>query len=540
MKAFAPALAALGAGVAAAAIAFLWQPGLDSLYDDSVSYLLMAQRFTPFHALDPAVAGAAMQEKYPPVFPLLLAFTGGAYDWRIAHAVVALCFAASVVLLGLLACELMRSHILGVLAACAFALLPGSWLIAKGILSEYPFIALTLATLWMHRRHGEGAVSNRAAAAFGIVMAAVVLTRSIGIALVAALAVAELWRFARERGRARLRAAGIALGVAAVMVGVWYLVRPAAGHDPYVQTLLDLAHREPIDAAIWLGKLVLTNVQALYGGWLHALLVFWGEPDSPRFLVALAWGILGLGAALYRAGEGEADGLYVAIAAVILVLWPFPGQMYRLAFPLVPLLLAQALWGVASLLRLQLAPATTERWTAIAGLLPFAACVPAVMFYIGGRAHAVEPTPGTTPITSIAEFYRIPSGPAAEDVARRELDVIADLDRLRSTLPADARVMWYTPNYVALLARREGVALRRPASRDDLLRQLRETGADYLYLADVQPRDNLWREGSPFYPMYLARGVAQIEWMRQGAQDELRAILLKVDRASLAAAGHAP
>ena len=110
MSRFGVALAVLGLCVAALAAAFLWQPGLDSLYDDSVSYLVLAQWFSPWHAADPAIAAAAPLEKYPPLFPLLLALTGGAYDWRIAHLVVAIAFAATVVLLALHAVRVTRSR----------------------------------------------------------------------------------------------------------------------------------------------------------------------------------------------------------------------------------------------------------------------------------------------------------------------------------------------------------------------------------------------------------------------------------------------
>ena len=127
------ALVALALAVAAIAAIFLVHPGIDSLYDDSVSYLLMAQWYSPWHAADAAVAAAAPLETYPPLFPLALALTGGAYDWRIGHVLVALAFAASVFLLGAYARRTTGSKAAAVLAAAAFAALPGAWLNARGI-----------------------------------------------------------------------------------------------------------------------------------------------------------------------------------------------------------------------------------------------------------------------------------------------------------------------------------------------------------------------------------------------------------------------
>ena len=56
------------------------------------------------------------------------------------------------------------------------------------------------------------------------------------------------------------------------------------------------------------------------------------------------------------------------------------------------------------------------------------------------------------------------------------------------------------------------------------------TGADYIYLSEVQPRDSLWHDGWPLYPAYLERGMAHIEWARPGAKGDIRAMLLKVDK----------
>jgi hypothetical protein len=163
-----------------------------------------------------------------------------------------------------------------------------------------------------------------------------------------------------------------------------------------------------------------------------------------------------------------------------------------------------------------------------------------VLFYVGGRARMPDDPARLAPKTSIAEFYRIPSGPAAQENAWRQLDVMQDMQHVAQSTPREARVMWYTPDYIALLAHRRGVPLRRPGNAAELAAQLRATGADYIYLADVQPRDSLWREGSPFYPAYLARGIASVEWARPGEDGQIRSMLLKVDKDKIIHPGHSP
>ncbi len=89
----------------------------------------MAQAFSPFGSAGPVVLEAARQERYPPLFPFLLAISNGAFDWRLAHAVVAACFAASVFLLGAHTRAISGSARLAVAAAIIYVVLPGTWLI---------------------------------------------------------------------------------------------------------------------------------------------------------------------------------------------------------------------------------------------------------------------------------------------------------------------------------------------------------------------------------------------------------------------------
>src|SRR3990172_7107061 len=79
----------------AIAARFVWQPVLASFADDSVSYLVMAQVFSPWQAAIPPVAEAFSHEAfYPPLFPALLGLLGAAHDTALAHAVTALMLAA--------------------------------------------------------------------------------------------------------------------------------------------------------------------------------------------------------------------------------------------------------------------------------------------------------------------------------------------------------------------------------------------------------------------------------------------------------------
>ena len=528
------ALGALGLAAGASAAIFTWQPGLSSLYDDSVSYLVMAQAFAPFSAANAAISAALPHEKYPPLFPLLLALGGGAYDWRIAHLWVAIAFGASVYFLGMHARAATGSARVGWAAAFVFAWMPGVWLNLKGVLSEFPFMALAFATLAYYGRLRARPATPRAYVGLGLLLAAVLLTRTIGVALLAAITAAEAWRFARHReGAPRFALWAVAIPIAAG--ALWYAARPKGGEDAYLAFGAGVARGAAQHGLGWALARAGVNASALADAWLAALLIFWGEPWRPGFAIATLVGASGAVGALWRAARGEADGLYVLAFVAILVAWPFPGQMFRLALPIMPLLVVHALW-VWQQLAAHLADEERARaWGAFASAVPLAVCVPAVLFYIGARAHdAGDAIAAGYRKGDIAEFYRIPDRASAEASALQQIDVFEDMEQIRRTTPEAARVMWYAPGYVALLAGRRGVALERSTDLAEMSAQMRASKPDYIYLAAVHPRDSARRLGDPLDALGAALPFSEGMWRRVDSRGALQSILLKVDPSRIA------
>ena len=529
------ALGALAATAGLAAAVFTWQAGLSSLYDDSVSYLVMAQAFTPFAPANAAISAALPHEKYPPLFPLLLALGGGAYDWRVAHLWVAIAFGASVYFLGAHARAATGSARIGWAAALVFAWMPGAWLNVKGVLSEFPFMALSFAALAYYHRLRAGTAAARGYAALGALLAAVMLTRTIGVALVAAIAAAEAWRFARHRNANDARAAAWALAIPLAASVAWYCVRPRGGEDAYLVFGAGVARGAAEHGLGWALDRVSLNASSFADAWLTALLIFWGEPWRPGFVIATLVGASAAIGTLWRAARGEADALYVLAFLAILAAWPFPGQMFRLALPVLPLLVVHALWTWQRLAAHFAGEKRAHAWAAFASVIPLAVCAPAVLFYIGARARdsgeavAVGYRKG-----DIAEFYRIPDRASAEANALQQIAVFEDMEQIRRTTPETARVMWYAPAYVALLARRRGVALERSTERSEMSAQMRAARPDYIYLAAVHPRDSARRMGDPLDAVGAALSFSDGMWRRIDARGALESILLKVDPSRIA------
>lgn len=528
------ALGALAALAGAIAIAFAWQPGLASIYDDSVSYLIMAQAFSPWGHAPDAVAAAWPAQKYPPLFPLWLGVAGGAFDWRIAHAWVGLAFAASVFFLGVHARNATGSTRVGFAAALVYALLPGAWLQMKAILSEFPFMALAFAVLAWHARL-RAAPTRRNAIALGVLLAAALLTRTIGIALVAAIAAADALDAWRGRDAMRARTLGWTIGIPLASAAAWYALRPSGGEDAYVAFSAGVAQGAAEHGVQWTLDLVGRNAAALGDAWLNAILIYWGEPWRVSFIAATFVGVSGAVGAIARAIRAKADGLYAVAFLAILAAWPFPGQMYRLALPIVPLLVVHALWLWQ---RVAERFAGADRARALApfsAIVPIALCAPPVLFYIAERASVGgEPVALGIRKGDITEFYRIPDRRAAEANAEQQIAIFEDLDQVRKTTPEAARVMWYAPEYVALLAQRRSVALAR---RDlaSMRAQVRAAKPDYVFFAAVHPRDSARRLGNPMDGVAAVLPFATGVWQRVNARGEPEALLLRIDPSRMAA-----
>ncbi len=523
------ALCAIALFALGGALAFTWQPGLASLHDDSVSYLLMAQWYAPWQAVAPSVAAAAPLEKYPPLFPLLLALGGGAFDWRIAHALVAASFVASVLLLGVHARKITASAMMGTAAALVFALMPGAWLNLKGILSEFPYMALSFAAIVAHERQRRRPPSRRAAILLGLLLAGALMTRTIGVALLVAIAAAELLRARRSTDPARVRLLAWTFGVPLACAALWYVLRPAAGEDAYATFAAQVAGDANTEGATRLIAMAQVNLAAISDAWLASMLIFWGEWWKPGFLVATALGIIALLATVRRAAQGEMDALYCLAFTAILVAWPFPGQMLRLALPVVPLVMVNMLWAWQRLLLRMGVEGALQR-APLAAVLPLGLCVPAMLFYVVERGRAATTAPGSTSTRDITEFYRIPSGPSAAANAAAQVGVFEDMRRIRDLTPEGARVMWYAPAYISLLAQRHGVVLQRPRDAADLAAQAIMANADYIYLAAIHPRDSGRRLGNPLEPLALAREFTDVVFQRGFRGGEMQAVLLRVDR----------
>ena len=486
-----PVLAAglITAAFACGCVMFVWQPTLATFADDSVSYLVMAQVFSPYHPAAPAVAEAFVREGfYPPLFPLLLALGGAAHDFAWAHAFTALLLAAALPFAYLLGRRWLGSGSALAALAC-IALLPSLWINSKGILSESLFCLLLMKTFWvLDADDNAQAPAWRAAP----VMAALALTRTAALPMIA---VHALWALSRRGlpAAARMRAMGPAM-VAIAGYGLWVLLRPSTSGDDYAHILAERGQgflEGPDGLLSALSMSLLRQANAIVEGWAGSLMIFWIEGQPARFAMASAVGILALAGLALRIRRGKPDGWMMAAYLATLLAWPFYEQMERFLFPALPVLMLYAFLAAGEAMR------AISRKPAIAHALLFglvlSLSLPAMAF-IRQRSQAAGR------VALVTDWYRTPDLERARRRVQTHLDLFDDMQAIRSLTRPDQRVMWVAPSYIALLADRR--ALLAPDARlgaEAYREAVRNSGADYVFLSRYHPRDTIrdtaWQAG---------------------------------------------
>jgi len=512
------AAAALTVAFALACALFVWQPALASFADDSVSYLVMAQVFSPYQAASPAVAGAFAREAfYPPLFPLVLALSCAAHDFAWAHAVTALLLAAALPVAYLLGARWLDSRAAALAAVACVALLPSLWVNSKGILSETLFCLLLVSIfLCLEKEKTESWK-------LGLLMAALALTRTAALPM---LAVYGLWALAQRAALpswpARLRAAAPALAAFAAY-SLWVLIRPAQTDDDYARLVVEKSQgffSGPDGFWAALAASLARQANAIVEGWAGSLMIYWIEGRPLRFALASAAGLLALAGIALRLARGKADGWMSAAYLATLLAWPFYEQMERFLFPLLPLLLLYAFFAAGEGLRaMQRRPALAH---ALLAALLLTLELPAMLF-IYQRAQAQGP------VVWITDWYRTPDIARARSRAQTHLLLLEDMQAIRGLTRPEERVMWVAPSYVALLADRRAVFAPDARLEPEAYREaVRKSGADYVFLSRYHPRDTIrdsaWRAGV----RALATSAPAVHTSTQDNGSLVTSILLRV------------
>jgi hypothetical protein len=511
---------------------FVWHPGLSSIGDDSVAYLTLAQwlagtaspfvrEWVPFHS------------NFPPLFPLLLAATGGAHDVLAAHVTVGVIAVLALPLFYRFAALQLGSARAAAAVVLLFLLTPSAWTSTLAILSEPLFMVITLAVLHFHARRAAAANAPlRDGLILGVLLALAFLTRTAAIALIAAYGVHAAIAAVTARGKPRWPLALPLLPLAAC-AALWLLLRPPFEGENYglgMRVVLDLLRDDP-------ARLIFVGARGLASGWIASFAIQ-SDVHLVTRVVVVAAGLLAIGGAILRARRNALDGWYALASLAMLFLWfQQVDTTRRLLYPLLPVLFVHAAVFVRYLVGRMRPGIGARAMPAFVAAAIAIACVPALVMVQMRSLERAPLVPGFPhSYAGITEFYTALSVEGSRVVAAREVAVLVGLQALASDTPPDASVMWMRPDYVALLGNRRGVPWYYPPGLRGLAQALQRSRAKYLIVSTLYKADLKAMQDEPFDSLGAVAPFARpVSFVRNAAQGGNDFALLQVDPAGLAA-----
>jgi hypothetical protein len=431
---------------------------------DNAGYMALAEALrTGRGYVDLYLPALPKHAQYPPFYPIVLALIGVLGGGLIAFKALSAMFtAASVVVLFLLARSRVGDHA-GLAVAGAFALNPVLLYYSHWVLSEAPFVFLTLLALWATE---EMTTSNRRLILAVVAASLAYLTRAAGLPLVLALIVALAWR------RDWKKLALVAPAALAVVGGWWLWGKLAASGSAHVYSSNFLLVNPYAPEAGYIGPgdlftRTLANVR-LYAVEVLPQSLAGVAPGGGVGLAALLASLLVVALALIAwvrdIRRVKVMELFTLLYAGLIFLWPQVWTDRRFLLPLLPVLLVHAAAGVVwcfDFLR-----AKRPVW-----ILPAAGAL-LILLAVPDHIRAVSFN------QRCMRFYRQGDSLACYPPAWRAFVLTADW--VRENTDSDAIVVNRKPRLFYYFARRRGEVYPFTADDDQMLGFLNDLGADYV------------------------------------------------------------
>lgn len=463
------------------------RPEFNGLLSDSYVYLAAAAAL----GHDPSLlAHIAAVYPFPPLFPLSLGLAGGGSSSPAQSYLFGAVVLAGVVVLFL---RWLRAEgvapVPAALAALVFAMLPASLQTAMGILSEPLFmLCVTGAMLALSRDAPRGWWLA------ALLVAAASLTRSVGVAAIAAFVV----HWGIRRGWRRARAAPL---LAAAPFVLWTLGKQWLGWNDY--TVGAVAQYDAF-------ALLAANAEAWRVYAVKGVDLLMRQHTA---VVLAVLGAIALATWAMRLRRGRFDALYVGAYLAIMAIWPYPHHAGRFLYVLLPIALAYAVFGAQSLSRRW--PTLPAVQAAVAALVPLgvlAVALPSTTTMLAGLWRHPDP-PLASAMRAPSWYEAAPS--AALRSARFEQRLVEFQRRALPLLPSAACVASVIPQQVLTYGARRGVDLTQVRARG---RTLEETFAECPYVLMIAAR--------PYPPVKGVGSLFPLEVIR----DRLEVIALERDR----------
>ena len=501
-----------------------WIDNLASLANDSVHYLVMARHYSPWVSETPAIATAWLNQDFPLLFPWLLAISGAAHSFLYAHILVIAIGLMCIYLYYLLLIRWVGNEIWILFPICIFALSPGFILGLQGILSESFYLLLVLAFMLYYRPAEK--IAARHIVLAGILMAAVLLTRTIGISLCIAVLAQAFFSSAYQK---RVHYQPIFIVVIALLVyfftmAAWGPVKDSHYLDMLVRYLTgqDLYQ---IGTGTEYYFSVVSQLSSLFNSWTAFWIIYWRtDVFSSSYYVVMGLLLLSMSGLLIRLIRNQYDAWYVLFYLLILLVWPHPGQMVRLLFPIMPILLLYSGYTITKLVSLTKFPTRKTMITSIFYMFVMVAVVPSHAFL-----HARANMASESQLFPVYEIFRKTGLETANIDLVLQNQTLIDFANIKNSVPEDAKILYFLPSYLAILSDRKGVAVPSPVDGATYRQIAKNNGAGYIFLTRFHPR-NTRPDFSGLTGAEHLRSGTEIVWCSQLKNGEIASCLYKITK----------
>ena len=437
---------------------------------DAAAYWLTAQGWSPWFDATPLQREFAAASTYPPLYPLVLAWSGASQTLTAAHlATVALLLGGMAALVWF--CRragldgLATAGIAVTYACCATVRYEGLDLHSEPLYLLLSMTALGTGIALAHRP------CARLALLLGALVAGALLTRSAGLTLLIALVATGI------RRREGVWFLALLPGVLALAVNTWLQGSAQRYSGEFMAQW----------AMSGLAGTVLQQLTSLSVGWTVAI-AGQGAPVFALWVLGF-FGLVVLAASGFRAWQGHFDGFYCLCYLALVLAWPYPAETVRLLMPALGLALAEVCLAARSIWDCRKTLPLRQLWV----LVLLFGLVDTVRF---GTRFAV-PLPETLAPYRHTLFWHQPDPAQALGAIGFMQGAVALLEKLPTLVPTGECVFAIKPSIVAALGDRPSRA-PPPAARPDgeFRDELAAGGCRYLLLLRIFSPSY----PEPFYP----------------------------------------
>ena len=493
--------------------AFSWNGEAAGFLSDDAIYLLMADGFSPFGSPDPALTAYVLRETiFPPLYPMLLALMGagsGSLLW--AHVITTTTLILALVVYGFWIHSEVRDVLPSIGLLVIFALTPGTLLQNLEILSEFPFLLLSMLAIWAGER---ARTTKRGYGLAAISVGLATLTRTAGLSLLVAFG---LWLF-RHRVRDKTKWFGIALlpYLSWLLFRTWFAPSKGGYSSLWAQSQLTPASVASFlvsqSHALWQALLNILDFQPTW--WTQLMLA------ATLLLVLPVW--------IRRLWLWRLDAWYLLIGSAMTLLYPFPGYFTRLFLPWVPIVLFYAYSGVLAVSsdwvesRRKVLP-----YAYLAGL--FFTLLPSLAFVTQRLAEPLEPELASWKHTRY--WFRLNDMDQIRKDVHFRHDLVLATRQVAQSVPQDNCVFGIHAPISMLYSRRIFRQPPSPALGDSEFDKASQ-GCQYFFLVPLAGQINQHAVDA-FYPVERIADKSEIVrmWEDDREPNEQTAILLRLKTA---------